>query len=90
MLWFPAENALTGILAFALATTGQTESPPPDPGSSALAWHGRTRRTPARRDPSNPVGPVGAEQDLIAISVWAALFLAASLISVMGRIDVRE
>ena len=38
----------------------------------------------------NPVGPVGAQQCLTVIVAWVVVLLAASFVSVIFRVDVRE
>lgn len=101
MVWFPTENVLTAVLAFAVATTHQ------DVFVKASGWllaanlnHLTQALQPWRstiemgakplgETSNNPVGPVGAEQCLIVIGLWAALMLLTSLVSVIGRIDVK-
>lgn len=102
MVWFPTENVLTAILAFAVATTHQDVfvkasgwllAPNLNHLTQALQpWRSTIEMgaKPLGETNANPVGPVGAEQGLIVIGLWATLMLVASLLSVMGRVDVKE
>jgi len=102
MVWFPAENLLTGLLAFAVATTHS------DPFVKASGWllapnlnHLIQALQPWRSaieigarplgaTAGNPFGPVGAQQCLTVIVAWVVVLLAASFVSVIFRVDVRE
>jgi ABC-type transport system involved in multi-copper enzyme maturation permease subunit len=102
MVWFPAENILTGLFAFVVATThqdffikasGWLLAPnlnhliqALEPWRSAIEIGARPLGETAR----SPVGPVGAEECLIVIAAWIAIFLGASLLSVVARVDVLE
>jgi ABC-type transport system involved in multi-copper enzyme maturation permease subunit len=101
MVWFPTENILVGLLAFAVATThsdlfvdvsGWLLAPnlnhliqALEPWRSAIEMAAR----PLGETRTNPVGPVGAEQCLLVIAAWATAFVIASFASVLARIDLR-
>jgi len=101
MVWLPAEQALTGVLAFLAGTahadvfataTGWLLAPNLDHLTQALQPWRSTVEFGARPVGPGPLpaGPVGAEQCLIVISAWASGFLLASLVSALGRVDVGE
>lgn len=102
MVWFPTENILTGALTFVVATThsnlasratGWLLAPNLDHLIQALQpWRSTIEfgAVPLGESHANPVGPVGAEQGLLVIGVWAAFLLLASMLSVVTRIDVKE
>jgi ABC-2 type transport system permease protein len=102
MVWFPAENILTGLLAFGLATTHKDVfaklsswllAPNLNHLIQALEpWRSTVEigARPLGGNGSNPVGPVGAEQCLAVIAAWVVAFLLASVLSVTVRVDVRE
>jgi len=102
MVWFLAENALTAVFLFLANTThsdvfvkasGLLLAPNLDHLIQALQpWRSTVEMgaRPLGETSANPVGPVGAEQGLLVIGAWLAAFLVISVVSVVGRFDVKE
>ena len=102
LVWFLAENALTGVLNFLYGTThsqifvtvsGWLLAPNLNHLIQALQpWRSTTElgARPLGETSSDRVGSVGAEQGLIVIGAWLAAFLVITLLSVTRRVDIKE
>lgn len=58
-------------------------------------WNRGGRRSssgprPLGETPSNPVGPVGAEQGLTVIGIWLVVFTLGSVVCMIARVDISE